>query len=80
MPATGRYEFKKPVYESKFTKWPKGMSFVNAQTGTWSPAKVPHRQQAAPVSQNRLDSKAALITRIMLRDETQMESGLSREA
>lgn len=30
----GQGEFKKPVYESKFTKCPKGMSFVNSKPGT----------------------------------------------
>jgi hypothetical protein len=31
--AAGPGEFTKPVYDSKFTKWPKGMSFVNSSIG-----------------------------------------------
>jgi hypothetical protein len=37
-------EFKKPVYDSKFTKYLMEMSFVNSQNGTQYPAKVPYYQ------------------------------------
>ena len=40
-------EFKKLVYDSKFTKRAEGMSFVNAKLALGPPAKVPRRQQQA---------------------------------
>ncbi len=45
------------------------MSFVNAQTGTWSPEKY-HTGRSRQSSQNRHFSKSGRIRNLMLRDET----------
>jgi hypothetical protein len=40
-------EFKEPVCESKFTKWPAGMSFVNASNRPQPPPKYHNLKAAA---------------------------------
>ena len=45
--AVARDEFTKLAYESTFTKYPEGTSFVNAQMGAWSPLKYHAGQRGA---------------------------------